>query len=215
MTAAHEGRARLAMELLAVEQAFAETIPAAAASAKPGTGPASRRGALADQAPPAPEPVAAATPPAARAGESEAGARARAIAPAGGWSGDTATRRRGRHPRPLGRGGCQLPARRFGRCCSECRPVALDGARLTLAFPEERGFMREKVTNRAGNIEQLLATVLGGTWAVDCIASNVELEPLTVQQAVASDASDPDGQALLDGVLRITGGELVDAPEVR
>ena len=25
---------------------------------------------------------------------------------------------------------------------SECRPVALDGARLTLAFPEERGFMR-------------------------------------------------------------------------
>jgi hypothetical protein len=93
--------------------------------------------------------------------------------------------------------------------------VALDGARLTLAFPEERGFMREKVTNRAGNIEQLLATVLGGTWAVDCIASNVELEPLTVQQAVASDASDPDGQALLDGVLRITGGELVDAPEVR
>ena len=36
-----------------------------------------------------------------------------------------------------------------------------------------------------------------------------------MQQAIASDASDPDGQALLDGVLRITGGELVDAPEVR
>ncbi len=69
---------------------------------------------------------------------------------------------------------------------TECRPVALDGARLTLAFPEERGFMREKVTNRAGSIEQLLTTVLGGSWAVDCIASNVELEPLTVQQAVAS-----------------------------
>jgi hypothetical protein len=98
---------------------------------------------------------------------------------------------------------------------SECRPVALDGARLTLAFPEERGFMREKVTNRAGSIEQLLVTVLGGSWAVDCIASNVELEPLTVQQAVASDPGDPDAQALLEGVLRITGGELVDAPEVR
>ena len=56
--------------------------------------------------------------------------------------------------------------------------------------------------------------MLGGSWAVECIASNVELEPLTVQQAVAADPGDPDGQALLEGVLRITGGELVDAPEV-
>ena len=48
--------------------------------------------------------------------------------------------------------------------------------------------MREKVAEPRRHIEQLLATVLGGTWAVDCIASNVELEPLTVQQAVASDA---------------------------
>ena len=97
----------------------------------------------------------------------------------------------------------------------ECRPVGLDGARLTLAFPEERGFMREKARTRATAIEQLLGTVLGGTWAVDCVASNVELEPLTIEQAVASDPTDSDGQALLDGVLRITGGELVDAPEVR
>ncbi len=35
-----------------------------------------------------------------------------------------------------------------------------------------------------------------------------------MQQAVAADPGDPDGQALLEGVLRITGGELVDAPEV-
>jgi hypothetical protein len=97
----------------------------------------------------------------------------------------------------------------------ECRPVGLDGARLTLAFPEERGFMREKARTRATAIEQLLGAVLGGTWAVDCVASNVELEPLTVEQAVASDPTDSDGQALLEGVLRITGGELVDAPEVR
>ena len=74
--------------------------------------------------------------------------------------------------------------------------------------------MREKARTRAGSIEQLLATVLGGSWAVECVASNVELEPLSVAQAVAADPADPDGQALLDGVLRITGGELVDAPEV-
>jgi len=97
----------------------------------------------------------------------------------------------------------------------ECRPVAINGARVTLAFPEERGFMREKATTRAAAIEALLGTMLGGSWAIECIASNVELEPLTVAQAVAADPADADGAALLEGVLRITGGELVDVPDVR
>jgi hypothetical protein len=97
----------------------------------------------------------------------------------------------------------------------ECRPVAVEGVRLTLAFPEERRFMREKAATRAKAIEDLLADVLTGDWAIECVTSNVELEPLTVAQAVARDPADPDGQALLDGVLRITGGELLDVPEVR
>ena len=97
----------------------------------------------------------------------------------------------------------------------ECRPIAVDGARLTLAFPEERSFMRAKAATRAPAIEQLLSLVLGGSWAIECVASNVELEPLTVAQAIVSSPADADGLALLEGVLRITGGELVDAPEVR
>ena len=97
----------------------------------------------------------------------------------------------------------------------ECRPVGLSGAHLTLAFPEERAFMREKTATRAPAIEQLLITVFGGSWAIDCVASNVELEPLTIAAAVAPDPTDPQAQALLEGVLRITGGELVDVPEVR
>jgi hypothetical protein len=97
----------------------------------------------------------------------------------------------------------------------ECRPIAVDGVRLTLAFPEERSFMRAKAATRAPAIEQLLSAVLGGSWAIECVASNVELEPLTVAEAVVSNAGDTDGLALLEGVLRITGGELVDAPEVR
>ena len=97
----------------------------------------------------------------------------------------------------------------------ECRPVAVEGVRLTLAFPEERRFMREKASTRAKAIEDLLGEVLTGSWAIECVTSNVELEPLTVAQAVASDPADPDGKALLEGVLRITGGELVDVPEVR
>ena len=75
--------------------------------------------------------------------------------------------------------------------------------------------MRAKAATRAPAIEQLLGVVLGGTWAIECVASNVELEPLTVEQAVVAHAADADGMALLEGVLRITGGELVEAPEVR
>ena len=97
----------------------------------------------------------------------------------------------------------------------ECRPIAVDGVRVTLAFPEERSFMRAKAATRAPAIEQLLSVVLGGSWAIECVASNVELEPLTVAEAIVSSPSDSEGLALLEGVLRITGGELVDAPEVR
>ena len=97
----------------------------------------------------------------------------------------------------------------------ECRPVARDGARLTLAFPEGRDFMRSRIAQRAAAIEALLAEMFGGPFAIECIASNLELEPLTVEQAVAQAADDPEARALLEGVLKITGGELVDAPEVR
>ena len=97
----------------------------------------------------------------------------------------------------------------------ECRPVARDGARLTLAFPEGRDFMRGRIAQRSGAIEALLSEMFGGSFAIECVASNLELEPLTVAQAIGDDPDDPEGRALLDGVLKITGGELVDAPEVR
>ena len=98
---------------------------------------------------------------------------------------------------------------------AECRPIARDGARLTLAFPEGRDFMRSRIAQRAGAIEALLTDMFGGSWAIECVASNLELEPLTVEQAIRPDDNDPEAQALLEGVLKITGGELVDAPEVR
>jgi hypothetical protein len=98
----------------------------------------------------------------------------------------------------------------------ECRPVAREGARLTLAFPEGRDFMRSRIAQRSGAIEMLLTDMFGGSFAIECVASNLELEPLTVEQAVGGDPDDdPEARALLDGVLKITGGELVDAPEVR
>ena len=75
--------------------------------------------------------------------------------------------------------------------------------------------MRGRITQRAGQIEALLTDMFGGSFAIECVASNLELEPLTVAQAVGEDPDDPEARALLEGVLKITGGELVDAPEVR
>ena len=75
--------------------------------------------------------------------------------------------------------------------------------------------MRSRIAQRVGAIEGLLSEIFGGPFAIECVATNLELEPLTVEQAIAPTADDPEAQALLEGVLKITGGELVDAPEVR
>ncbi|HEY7332676.1 MAG TPA: DNA polymerase III subunit gamma/tau [Candidatus Limnocylindria bacterium] len=213
---AREGRARLAMELLAVETMDGGQPAAPRPSPEPAATAAAA--APAEQAPrarpapepePPPQPVAAATagsaapePPAVP--ETKA-APAAADAPVGELS--TISSRWAEV--------VERAAPAIKPLLRECRPVALDGVRLTLAFPEERRFMREKASTRSAAIEALLGEVLTGSWAIDCVTSNIELEPLTVAQAVAADPADPDGRALLDGVLRITGGELVDVPEVR
>jgi DNA polymerase-3 subunit gamma/tau len=207
---AREGRARLAMELLAVDLLPAaprsSPDPQPATRARPAAAPAAvtpptataRRATVAAAAPvelPAPVPREDAP---ATAGRSIVEQRPELAAVTERWP-DVVE-----HAAPA-----------IKPLLAECRPVALDGVRLTLAFPEERRFMREKAATRAPAIEQLLGEVLSGSWAIECIASNIDLAPLTMAQAVAPDSNDPDGQALLDGVLRITGGELVEAPEVR
>jgi DNA polymerase-3 subunit gamma/tau len=201
---AREGRARLAMELLAVEQSGPMPHPVAAEA--PAAKPVEAKPAPAAPPPVAPRPVA--PPQEAKAAEETPAPPPASADPAAPPPGDV-TAIRARWAEVIERASPAIKP-----LLRECRPVGLDGVRLTLAFPEERGFMREKARTRAEAIEQLLGSVLGGSWAVECVSSNVELEPLTVQQAVAADPTDPDGQALLEGVLRITGGELVDAPEV-
>jgi DNA polymerase III subunit gamma/tau len=209
---AREGRSRLAMELLAVEPA----APVAAVAAAPQPRPAA-----AVRPAPAPSPVATSVePPIAEPVVSRTEAPPEPVEAAATPAPAAATAEPLRDGDVAGVRGrwadvIEHASPALKPLLRECRPVGRDGARLTLAFPEERGFMREKARLRAAAIEQLLGTVLGGTWAVECIASNVELEPLTIQQAVAADPGDAEGQALLEGVLRITGGELVDAPEVR
>jgi DNA polymerase-3 subunit gamma/tau len=201
---AREGRARLAMELLAVEPHPAVPIatPAPAPARVPVPARVAPSASLPHEPAPAPRSIetpspAATTPPAATIADASF-IRPEAAAVRARWA--DVIDKASPAIKPLLR---------------ECRPVAVNGARLTLAFPEERGFMREKATTRAGAIELLLGSVLGGSWAIDCVATNVELEPLTVEQAVAPNPDDAEARSLLEGVLRVTGGELLDVPEVR
>jgi hypothetical protein len=198
---AREGRARLALELLAVETPATAPAPLQASAPIPAA-------ALRDKEPQAARPVPVpASPPAVSA---EPASAEPANEPANQSPPTEVDGVRSRWGEVVERA---APA--IKPLLRECRPIAVDGARLTLAFPEERSFMRAKAATRAPAIEQLLSLVLGGSWAIECVASNVELEPLTVAQAIVSNPADADGLALLEGVLRITGGELVDAPEVR
>lgn len=227
---ARDGRSRLLLELLAVDASLAPTqttsvTASASATAAPATPrpvpisplePATRpssRSASSPRTPPAdPPPTVAPTVAPAAAPSATSAPPAPADPPPGALSSSerpTLSEVRSRwgevveraHPvvKPL---------------IKECRPYELDGARLTLAFPEGREFMRGLISGRARNIEELLGTVFGGSWAVECVAASVDLEPLTVEEAIAP-ADDPEAAALLKRTLEITGGQLVDAPEVR
>jgi len=196
---AREGRSRLALELLAVEASGpAPTVSAPIVSAPRVSAPTPVAVAASKPAP-EPDPAPALETPAAQPHPANGDAPPTELTGLRSRWGDVVER--------------AAPA--IKPLLRECRPIAVDGVRLTLAFPEERSFMRAKAATRAPAIEQLLSTVLGGSWAIECVASNVELEPLTVAEAVVSSPGDTEGLALLEGVLRITGGELVDAPEVR
>ncbi len=211
---AREGRARLLLELLAVEPAPA-TAPA---SAPTPTLAAAPTGKSAD----APAPPRASRPAPAPAPEPVPEVASAENRPAAATPLPT-----GSSPRDVAGGGdidslrshwaevVERASPVIKPLLKECRPVARDGARLTLAFPEGRDFMRSRIAQRSAAIEALLTEMFGGTFAIECVATNLELEPLTVEQAVGSNTDDPEARALLEGVLKITGGELVDAPEVR
>ena len=207
---AREGRARLLMELLAVESPAEPAVAPVrqAAAPAPTAAPLASRPAAPRPHPVAATPVAATPAPTPAAPPPAADPIAAPTSPRGPRPEIDAVR--DRWPEVVERASPAIKA-----LLKECRPVAQDGARLTLAFPEERAFMRQKVTSRSGAIEELLVSVLGGSWAIETVATNVELEPLTMEAAVAPDPDDPSGRAILEGVLRITGGELVDVPDVR
>ena len=226
---ARDGRTRLQLELLAIDSATqpvaaAATVPAPAEAAGvlrpvPAAATASLRPATARPATPSPRPAppAAATPPAPLASADPAPAPP----PTEGKGADSTPL-----PSPNGVRPTLAEVRsRWGEVVEranpvvkplikECRPYELDGVRLTLAFPEGREFMRGLIAGRSRSIEDLLGDMFGGAWSVEAVAASVDLEPLTVEQAISPTES-PEAAALLQRTLEITGGQLVDAPEVR
>jgi DNA polymerase-3 subunit gamma/tau len=219
---ARDGRARLQLELLAIEigapDAARTVSPLAVSATTPASAPA-KVDRPRPQARPAAEPSAdvaqplpVAPPPAPEpASVSHAAAATAAPSPISVPNGE--------------RPSLELLRSRWGDVVEraspsvkplvkECRPYQLDGARLTLAFPEGREFLRSRVAERSTAIEDLLGQTFGSTWAVECVAASVDLEPLSVEEAIApGDAA--DANALLQRTLEITGGQLVDVPEVR
>jgi len=204
---AREGRARLLLELLSVEAALPGVSLPAAVAGRP-VAPAPVAPLASRPVDPRRAPVSAPAAPAPPV-PGEAAEPAAAVAAIPGPNGDVAELR-AQWAQVVDRASPVLKP-----LLRECRPVARDGARLTLAFPEGRDFIRSRIAQRAGAIEALLTDMFGGAFAIECVASNLELEPLTVEQAISGSTDDPDARALLEGVLKITGGELVDAPEVR
>jgi DNA polymerase-3 subunit gamma/tau len=82
----------------------------------------------------------------------------------------------------------------------KCRPVAVDGAIVTLGFPEEQAFLKDQAERRRPGIEAGIAAVIGHPVTVRCVVANVEL-------AAGSDD-------LVAEARRIFADELADIGEV-
>jgi hypothetical protein len=82
-----------------------------------------------------------------------------------------------------------------------CRPVAVDGAIVTLGFPEEQAFLKDQAERRKPGIEAGIAAVNGHPVTVYCVVANVELPPAASDDLVAE-------------ARRIFAEELADVGEV-
>ena len=85
-----------------------------------------------------------------------------------------------------------------------CRPVAVDGAVVTLGFPEEQAFLKDAAERRRPAIEAGIAAVLGHLVTVRCVVANVEL----------TSAGAADAAFLLAEAHRIFGDDIVEVGEV-
>ena len=86
-----------------------------------------------------------------------------------------------------------------------CRPVSLDGAIVTLGFPEDQAFLKNALERRRTILEEGIGKILGRPVSVHCVATNLEHVPAV-----------PLGEAadLISEARRIFADDLVDVGEV-
>ena len=86
-----------------------------------------------------------------------------------------------------------------------CRPVSLDGAIVTLGFPEDQAFLKDALERRRAMLEQGIGAILGRPVSVHCVATNLDHVPV-IPLAEAAD--------LISEARRIFADDLVDVGEV-
>jgi len=86
-----------------------------------------------------------------------------------------------------------------------CRPVSIEGALVTLGFPEDQAFLKDALERRRSMLEEVIGRILGRDVNVRCVATNLEDVPAI-----------PPGEAadLISEARRIFGDDLVDVGEV-
>jgi hypothetical protein len=87
-----------------------------------------------------------------------------------------------------------------------CRPLAVDGAVVTLGFPESQLFLRDVADRRRPTLEEGISRVLGRPVAVRCVATNVEMD--------VTPPVDAEGSAVIAAARAVWGDELVGVREV-
>jgi DNA polymerase-3 subunit gamma/tau len=87
-----------------------------------------------------------------------------------------------------------------------CRPLAVDGAIVTLGFPESQLFLRDVADRRRPTLEEGLSRVLGRPVAVRCVATNVEVD--------VAPPADAEGSAVVAAARAVWGDELVGVREI-
>ena len=85
-----------------------------------------------------------------------------------------------------------------------CRPVAVDGAIVTLGFPEEQAFLKDAAERRRSAIEAGIAAVLGHPVNVRCVVANIEV-------AAPGPA---DAEYVLAEARRIFADDIADVGEI-
>jgi len=92
-----------------------------------------------------------------------------------------------------------------------CQPISVEGAVVTLGFPESKAFLRDLIERRRGHLEEGISRFLDREVAVRCVATNVEIAP----DLPVGVGTDDDGERLLAEARRIFADDLVDVGEIR